>query len=128
MAVMAVGVIAFRHTIPLAFLGATADQVEAAKLASQLLLFGAGFAVFDGVQTVAAGALRGFNDTRVPLVCALLSYFMIGFTTAWLLAYRTGLGPHGVWTGISLGTAAIAFMLVVRFWWLTRNHHLPTPG
>lgn len=124
MAVMAVGVIVFRHTIPSAFLGSTADQAQAAKLASQLLLFGAGFAVFDGVQAVAAGVLRGYSDTRVPLVCAFVSYFMVGFVAAWLLAFRYGYGPFGVWTGISLGTAVIAVMLVMRFWWRTRSGRL----
>ncbi len=125
MAIMAVGVVALRHVIPTAFLGPTAASIPAATLASQLLLLGAGFAVFDGVQTVAAGALRGYGDTTVPLVCSLISYWAIGFVACWLLAFRFDGGPQGVWIGLSLGLAAFAGMLIARFWWLTRSDDLP---
>jgi multidrug resistance protein, MATE family len=121
MGLMAVGVVVLRHSIPAAFLGTSADAVAAGRLASQLLLLGASFAVFDGVQSVAAGALRGYSDTSMPLFFALISYWAIGFVACWLLAYRQGLGPHGVWIGLSIGLAAFAILLVGRFWWLAHR-------
>lgn len=125
MAVMAVAVIAGRQVIPAAFLGSAGATGDTARLASALLLLGAGFAVFDGVQTVAAGALRGFNDTRIPLLFSLFSYWGIGFVACWLLAFRFGFGAQGIWVGLSLGLAAYAGLLLARFWWLTRFDQLP---
>ena len=125
MAAMALVVIAARHVIPAAFLGATGAASDAARLASVLLLLGAGFAVFDGVQTVAAGALRGFSDTRLPLLFSLFSYWAVGFAFCWLLAFRFGAGAEGIWIGLSLGLSVFAGLLVARFWWLTRSGSLP---
>jgi MATE family multidrug resistance protein len=78
-------------------------------------LLGSTFFVADGVQTVAAGALRGMNDTRVPLLFATVSYWLIGFTCAYGLGFWTPLGAVGVWIGLSVGTAVHAILLVLRF-------------
>ena len=66
-------------------------------------------------ETVVAGALRGLNDTRVPLLFAAVSYWLIGFATAWGLAFQGALGATGVWIGLSCGTAVYALLLLVRF-------------
>ena len=79
------------------------------------LEIGATFFVTDGLQTIAAGALRGLKDTSVPLLFAVISYWGIGFCTAYLLAFHTSLGPPGVWIGLSAGTLVYAALLVVRF-------------
>ena len=55
------------------------------------------------------------NDTRVPLLFAAISYWLIGFPTAYGLAFRTELGAVGVWIGLSVGTAVYAILLVLRF-------------
>ena len=55
------------------------------------------------------------NDTRVPLLFAAISYWLIGFTTACGLGFRTGLGAVGVWIGLSCGTAVYAILLLLRF-------------
>ena len=71
-----------------------ASDADAATiaLAATLLAFGATFFVVDGVQTIAAGALRGLNDTRVPLLFAALSFWVVGFATSYTLAFPAGLG------------------------------------
>ena len=84
-------------------------------LSATLLLVGATFFVADAIQTVAAGSLRGMNDTRVPLLFATLSYWMIGFPCAWWLGFWTPLGAVGVWIGLSVGTAVYATLLLLRF-------------
>ena len=66
-----------------------ADAGVAIELTATLLLVGATFFVADGIQTVAAGALRGMNDTRIPLLFAAISYWLIGFTLAYGLAFWT---------------------------------------
>src|SRR5262245_26685035 len=69
-----------RHAIPLAFLGADAPQSgETVALAATLLVLGASFFITDGAQTVAGGALRGLNDTRVPLLFSAVSFWAVGF-------------------------------------------------
>ncbi len=85
------------------------------ELAADLLLIGATFFITDGLQSIAAGALRGMNDTRMPLVFAAIGYWVIGFCAAYALAFFKPLGPLGVWIGLSLGTLVYATLLVLRF-------------
>ncbi|MDI1263311.1 MAG: MATE family efflux transporter [bacterium] len=113
MAVMTLAVILGRFFIAEFFLGERVDATAA--LTATLLLIGSTFFIADGIQAVAAGALRGMNDTRVPLLLATLSYWLIGFTLAWMLGFRTSLGAGGVWVGLSVGTVVFAILLVLRF-------------
>lgn len=113
MAAMTLAVILGRFFIAEFFLGERVDATAA--LTATLLLIGSTFFIADGIQTVAAGALRGMNDTRVPLLLATLSYWLIGFTAAWMLGFRTSLGAGGVWVGLSIGTFVFAVLLILRF-------------
>jgi MATE family multidrug resistance protein len=90
------------------------------------MLVGATFFIADGIQTVAAGALRGLSDTRIPLLLAALSYWAIGFTSACALAFWIGLGAVGVWIGLSIGTGLYAILLVLRFRKLTHRLKIVT--
>jgi MATE family, multidrug efflux pump len=112
-------VIAGRFAIARLFFGVAEDASAAVGLTANLLLVGATFFIADGIQTIAAGSLRGMNDTRIPLLFAAISYWLIGFTTACLLGFRTGLGAIGVWIGLSVGTAIYATLLILRFRLLT---------
>jgi MATE family multidrug resistance protein len=98
-------------------------------LAATLLAFGATFFIVDGVQTIAAGALRGLNDTRVPLAFAALSFWAVGFATSYTLAFPAGLEAIGIWVGFTVGLGVYATLLVWRFNALTRRGYMPaTPG
>ena len=122
MAVMTVFVVAFRHEIPLFFLGGNASaHADTAQLCAILLLIGASFFIADAVQGVAAGALRGLNDTRVPMLFAAISFWLIGFTSAYELGLRTALGAVGIWIGFSISVATFAVLLVWRFHRLTKD-------
>ena len=83
-------------------------------IALQLLVIAAVFQVFDGVQAIAVGALRGYRDTAIPLLLAVIGYWGIGFAGGWLLAFPAGYGPIGLWSGLAVGLAAVAVMLTVR--------------
>jgi MATE family multidrug resistance protein len=124
MAVMAILVVAIRHEIPVLFLGAGADA-QTIALTATLLLVAASFFLADGIQTIAVGALRGLNDTRVPLLFAIASFWLIAFAAAYVLAFPLKLGAPGVWTGLSIGLAVYAILLVVRFRALTGRGYLP---
>jgi MATE family multidrug resistance protein len=123
-AALTLAVIISRFAIARLFLGSVESGDVAVELAATLLLVGATFFIPDGVQTIAAGALRGMNDTKVPLLFAVISYWLIGFTAAYVLGFRTGLGPIGIWAGLSCGTAVYATLLVLRFRRLARRLQL----
>jgi MATE family multidrug resistance protein len=84
-------------------------------LAASLLMLAAVFQVSDGLQVGAAGALRGYKDTRVPLLLSIVSYWFVGFPVAWWLGVRAGQGPVGVWIGLVAGLCLAAVLLNVRF-------------
>ena len=122
MAALTMIVIAFRHVIPLLFLGGDAPaDAETARLCATLLLIGASFFVTDAVQGIAAGALRGLNDTRVPMLFAAVSFWLVGFTSAYGLAFPANLGAVGIWIGFSTAVGTFAALLVWRFERLTEN-------
>lgn len=94
-------------------------DAEVITLVVQLLAICAFFQIFDGAQTIAAGALRGLKDTRVPAMLAGFSYWAIGFPVAWILGFPMGWGPVGIWWGLAVGLAAAAVVLNTRFWRLS---------
>jgi len=130
MATMVVLILLTRHILPLAFLdGGRADADATLALAATLLASGATFFIADGVQTIAAGALRGLNDTRVPLLFATLSFWIVGFGTSYTFAFPAGLGAIGVWIGFTVGLVLYAGLLVWRFNVLTARGYMPeAPG
>ncbi len=126
MAVMVVVIGLARNVIPLIFLGTEAPQsADTIALAAVLLVLGSSFFISDGLQTAAGGALRGLNDTRVPLLFSALSFWGVGFVSCVWLGFSMGLGAIGVWIGLSIGTAVYAGLLVWRFHALTARHYLP---
>jgi multidrug resistance protein, MATE family len=107
-------------TAPDAIIGVYVDIADPAnretvQIARRLIAIAAIFQVFDGMQVIAAGALRGFKDTMVPMLLATFGYWGIGFTGCWLFAFPLGYGAVGLWWGLALGLAAVAVMLTLRF-------------
>jgi MATE family multidrug resistance protein len=116
-----------RFAIARLFFGEAVESGGAViELTATLLMVGATFFVADGIQTVAAGALRGMNDTRIPLLFAAISYWLIGFPAAYGLAFWTKFGAVGVWIGLSCGTAVYAILLILRFRLLARHLEFAT--
>jgi MATE family multidrug resistance protein len=90
--------------------GFTADRAVIV-LAAQLLPIAGAFQVFDGIQGVSSGILRGVGDTRVPMLLNLLGFVGIGIPVAAWLAFGLGLGPHGVWWGLVICLGVVSAML-----------------
>lgn len=84
--------------------------------ALQYLVIAAAFQLFDGVQAVAAGALRGLQDTRVPMWIAIFSYWVPGMGVALVLGFATPLEGRGVWLGLATGLVVAALLLVSRWY------------
>lgn len=90
------------------------DDPEVVRLAILLLPIAGIFQVFDGLQVVAAGVLRGVADTRSPLVVNLLGFWMVGMPVSVYLGFRAGAGAVGLWWGLAAGLAAVAAFLLAR--------------
>jgi MATE family multidrug resistance protein len=87
---------------------------EVIAIALRLFVIAALFQAVDGLQAVAAGALRGYRDTAIPMLLAGLGYWGLGFAGSWVLAFPLGYGAVGLWWGIALGTAVVAVLLTLR--------------
>ncbi len=71
------------------------------------------FQFFDGLQVTANGALRGIKDTRLPMLITLVSYWLVGMPVAMWLAFRGGMGPGGLWWGLTAGLGAASIGLTL---------------
>ena len=91
------------------------------ELAATLLLMAALFQLSDGIQVGAAGALRGFKDTAVPLVFCVVSYWVVGFSLAYYFGVVKQGGPIYVWIGLIGGLSLSAVLLVARFLAVSRK-------
>jgi MATE family multidrug resistance protein len=94
-------------------------DVAVRELATGLLLMAALFQVSDGVQVGAMGALRGFKDTAIPMTLAIVSYWLVGFSLAYVLGVQQHRGPVFVWVGLIAGLTMSAILLTVRYWWIS---------
>ncbi|MEQ8399135.1 MATE family efflux transporter [Thalassobaculum sp.] len=103
---------------PLAGLFLSADDAHGAVAigyAASFMAMAGLFQLADGGQAVTAGALRGFKDTRVPMMIAIVGYWVFGIGGAVVLAFPLGLGGVGVWGGLALGLAVVWAALAWRF-------------
>jgi len=101
-------------TMPSALARLFTPDTAVIALAASLLPIAGVFQVFDGVQVVAAGVLRGVADTRVPMVVNLLGFWAIGLPVGAWLGLRTSLGPRGLWWGLVTGLAVVSVLLLIR--------------
>lgn len=90
------------------------DDAEVVALAAVLLPIAGVFQVFDGLQVVAAGALRGVGDTRVPMVLNLVGFWLVGLPVSAVLGFWVGAGPRGVWWGLAVGIGVVGALLAFR--------------
>jgi MATE family multidrug resistance protein len=98
------------------------------ELAVSLLAIAAWFELFDGLQTIAMGAIRGLKDARTTMLIGLCCYWGIGAPAVWLLAFHFAWGAEGVWWGLALGLATAALTLIVSFEWKTARLLRPVPA
>ena len=80
-----------------------------------LLGLAAAFQIFDGIQTVSTGALRGLGETRVPMLANLVGYWVLGLPLGLTLCFVLHWGIYGLWIGLLLALFIIATMLLARW-------------
>jgi MATE family multidrug resistance protein len=83
-------------------------------LAAVLIPIAGFFQIFDGLQVVSAGVLRGAGDTRAPLVINILGFWLIGLPCSLALGFWFDYGPQGLWWGLVAGLGAVAAFLLAR--------------
>lgn len=113
----AVLLIAFRKHLP----GLYSDDPVLIGVASHLLLFAALFQFSDGLQIAFIGILRGLQDTRVPMLINLVSYWLIAFGIGYYSAHQLGYGASGLWAGLVIGLTVAAVALCVRVYWRVKQ-------
>ena len=100
---------------PEAIVAIYTDDPVIAPLAVSLLLYAAIFQYPDGLQIVAAGALRGFKDTRMPVLYMVVSFWIVGMTLGYHLTFSREMGPAGMWVGMIAGLSIAAVLMLLRF-------------
>ncbi len=116
MTLSAVFMLVFRDAIVSLY----SSDATVAGIAISLLLMAAVFQIADGVQVGAAGALRGYKDTRVPMVVTLFAYWVLAFPLAYLAAVTYKAPPNYIWAGFVVGLGVAAVLLTWRFSRLSR--------
>lgn len=101
-------------TLPGSLTALYTDDPQVTLIAVALIPVAGVFQVFDGLQVVAAGVLRGIGDTTAPFLANLLAFWLIGIPISLWLGFRTSAGPVGLWWGLVAGLAVVALFLVAR--------------
>ena len=94
-------------------------NAQTATLAVSFLSIAALFQLVDAAQAVGAGVLRGVQDTTVPMIFALIGYWIVGIGVGAFLAFPLHMAGFGIWIGLASGLGAVAFLLVTR--WAMRD-------
>lgn len=97
------------------------DDIGVIATAANLLMIAALFQIFDGIQAVALGALRGIQDVNIPTLITLFAYWGVALPTGYLMAFVWGVGLNGVWYSLVIGLLLAAIFLTTRFLMLVRR-------
>lgn len=122
MSITSVLLVLCRMHLPALFI----SDAEVIRIASGLIVVAGLFQIFDGVQVVGLGILRGMEDVTVPVVMAAFVYLCISIPAGYLLTFTLGFGAVGIWFGYLIGLACYSTFLVFRFRWLYARHYIIT--
>ena len=116
----------FNDYLPLLYLDPSnsnniSDVNEVLRISSKLLIIAGVFQLFDGIQAVVLGALRGMQDVNKPALIIFLSYGLIGFPTSYFLGFYTNLSVIGIWIGLMTGLFSSSLFLFLRFNYLSKK-------
>jgi MATE family multidrug resistance protein len=101
--------------IPRQILSVYSNDSEVITLGVKLLAIAALFQLFDGIQTVATGALRGFGDTNLPMIVNFVGYWVFGLPVGYVLCFRMGFGIAGLWWGLTFALIVISVVLLMAW-------------
>ncbi len=108
------GAAAIMLLFPRAIAALYTNDAPVIALAAALIPIAGVFQVFDGIQAVCAGVLRGLGDTRIPFLMNVTGFWLAGFPVSVALGFYTPLGAIGLWWGFVAGLAAVSALLLLR--------------
>lgn len=112
-----------RNALALLFLDRSdPDMTAVLAIVGPFIIIAGAFQLFDGLQAVGAGLCRGVKDSTIPMVLAIFSYWGIGFSAAYILAFPLGFGGIGIWLGFLFGLGTAAIVLTIRFFLLAKRY------
>lgn len=117
MSLFAVLFILLRYQLPQFFI----DDIEVITMAASLLIVAGIFQIFDGLQAVMLGALRGFSDVRIPTLITFLSWWVMAMPLCYALAFVFNFDHIGVWAGLASTLAFASIFLMIRFHIISKN-------
>lgn len=97
------------------------DVNEVISIASKLLIVAGVFQLFDGIQAVVLGALRGMQDVNKPAIIIFFCYGILGFPISYFLGFHTSLAMVGIWIGLLSGLFFSSLFLFLRFNYLSKK-------
>jgi MATE family multidrug resistance protein len=108
----------FRNYIPVLFI----SDPDVISIASGLFIIAAFFQIFDGLQVVVIGILRGMEDVVFPMAVIGVAYLIVGVPAGYVLSFIFDIGPSGIWFGYLTGLAIVGLVLLFRFRWLYSHY------
>jgi MATE family multidrug resistance protein len=108
----------FRDSLPRLYI----EDPAVVALAALLLPIAGAFQIFDGLQVVGGGLMRGMGRPKAGAVVNVIGFYIVGLPLAWLLAFPLGLGVVGIWWGMAAALGGVALML---FLWVMRTSRRP---
>lgn len=124
--IFAIGYMLLNEVLPKLYLDTNdlvnaADNAEVIAITSKLLIVAAFFQIFDGMQAVILGALKGLQDVKIPTVIVFIAYWVIAFPMCYYLGIHLNYGSEGIWIGLLIGLGFSAILLFVRFQLVTKR-------
>ena len=107
--------------VPRQLISLFSKDADVLSVGSSLLFLAAVFQLFDGIQGVITGTLRGIGDTRTPMVVNLVAHWVLGLPTSYVLCFVIGWGVYGLWVGLSLGLIVTGTILL--YVWTRKIRH-----
>ena len=98
--------------VPRQLIGLFSKDADVLSVGTSLLFLAAIFQLFDGIQGVITGTLRGLGDTRTPMIVNLVAHWLLGLPTSYVLCFVVGWGVYGLWIGLSLGLIVVGVVLL----------------
>ena len=103
--------ILFRFLLPTFYI----SEKDVIDLSASLIVIVAVFQISDGTQAVGLGILRGLTDMKIPTLITMTAYWLMGLPSGYFMAFKLGMGIHGVWYGLLISLTLSAIFMMMRF-------------
>ena len=109
--------------VPHVLIGWFTTDPAVLSVGTSLLRLAAVFQLFDGIQGVTTGTLRGLGDTRTPMIVNLAAHWLLGLPVSYTLCFVLGWGVWGLWIGLTLGLI-VTGVILLYVWTVKIRHYL----